>query len=155
AVKRYENSLRPEAPLSRIGLDVARGGSDRTVLTLRYNNWFAPQRSYPGSMTPDGETVAQLALAARGASQCNVNVDVIGVGASAYDCLRRLIGSHAVALNASQSSDGNDKTGQMSFVNRRAQWWWALREALDPSGGDDLAIPPDRELFSDLTAPTY
>lgn len=155
AVKRYETHAKPDVPLSCVGVDVARGGSDRTVITLRFNHWFAPQRAYPGAMTPDGETVAQLVLSLRGAAQCPVHIDVIGVGASVFDCLRRHISRSAVALNASQSADGRDRTGQLGFVNRRAQWWWALREALDPINGEALAIPPDRELFSDLAAPRY
>jgi len=155
AIKRYETGVKPDVPLSCIGVDVARGGADRTVITLRTRNWVAPQRAYPGAMTPDGETVAQLVLSLRGACLCPVNVDVIGVGASAFDCLRRHIGNKAIALNASQASDTNDKTGHISFVNRRAQWWWLLREALDPSSGQDIALPPDRELLSDLAAPRY
>jgi hypothetical protein len=155
AIKRYEVGVRPDGPVSCIGVDVARGGGDRTVITLRTKHWFDPQRAYPGAMTPDGETVAQLVLAMRGTSQCRVNVDVIGVGASAFDSLRRHIGAHAVALNASQASQVNDKSGQISFVNRRAEWWWTLREALDPGSGCELALPSDRELFSDLAAPRF
>jgi len=155
SVKRHESGMPLGTPLLAIGVDVARGGGDHTVITLRYGHWFAHQRAYPGHMTPDGETVAQLVLSARGASQCKVNVDVIGVGASVYDCLRRHIGNKAVALNASQASDAQDKTGQMNFVNRRAEWWWSLREALDPATGDALALPPDRELLSDLASVRY
>ncbi len=155
AIRRYECGTKSDEPVSCIGVDVARGGRDRTVITLRHANWFAPQRIYPGSSTPDGETVAQLVLAARGASVCQVNVDVIGVGASVFDALRRHIGEKVTALNAAQGSDARDKTGTLGFINRRAEWWWSLREALDPSMGDELALPPDRELLSDLAAPRY
>lgn len=155
AIKRYENVPKPDVPLSCIGVDVARGGKDRTVITLRYANWVALQRSYPGSMTPDGDTVAQLVLAARGTSSCKVNIDVIGVGASVFDSLRRHIGDKARPLNASQGTEETDKTGQVAFLNRRAQWWWRLREALDPITGDAIALPSDRELLSDLVAPHY
>lgn len=155
AFSRHSAQPKPEGPVSCVGVDVARGGRDRTVVTLRTGHWIAPQIVYPGSRTPDGETVAQLALLARGRSSCNVNVDVIGVGASAYDALRRHIGVQAQALNASQGSDVRDRTGTIEFINRRAEWWWGLREALDPATGDNLALPPDRELFSDLVAPRY
>ena len=43
----------------------------------------------------------------------------------------------------------------MGFLNCRAWWWWTLREALDPESGEDLAIPPDRGLLADLTAPRW
>src|SRR3546814_15126060 len=33
--------------------------------------------------------------------------------------------------------------------------WWALREALDPNYGIDIALPPDPALLADLATPTY
>jgi hypothetical protein len=80
-----------------------------------------------------------------------VNIDVIGVGASVYD-LAVGAGLDAFGLDARAASDARDKSGQLGFSNKRAEWWWKLREALDPLTGDDLAIPPDRELMADLTA---
>lgn len=47
------------------------------------------------------------------------------------------------------------QSGRLTFVNQRALWWWRLREALDPSSGEDLAIPPDRELLADLCSPKW
>ncbi len=143
------------AKLSAIGVDVARGGNDKTVITLRYGNWFALQQVYAGSVTKTGDTVAQIVLAARGSAQCNVNVDVIGVGSSVFDALRRVIGNSAHAMNSAQASSAHDRSGQLSFVNKRAEWWWSLREALDPAGDDNIALPPDRELLSDLAAPRW
>lgn len=155
AIARFERSGKPTMPLSCIGVDVARGGNDRTVLTLRYGNWFEPQRVFDGRTTPNGNAVAQLVLAARGASACCVNIDVIGVGASAFDALHNHIGNAAQAMNAAQASNEKDKSQQLAFVNKRAEWWWLLRESLDPASDADLALPPDRELLSDLTAPRY
>ena len=33
--------------------------------------------------------------------------------------------------------------------------YWLLREALDPTNPDPIALPPDQELLGDLTAPRY
>ncbi len=154
AIARFE-SRNTTLSLSCIGVDVARGGNDKTVVTLRYGNWLAPQQSYPGSQTRTGDACAQIILSLRGLSRCPVNIDVIGVGSSAFDALRRTIGDAARAMNSAQASDAHDKSGQLSFVNKRAQWWWNLREALDPAGGDNLALPPDRELLADLAAPRW
>jgi len=60
-----------------------------------------------------------------------------------------------VAVNGSAAAKGRDKTGMFSFVNLRAENWWKLREALEPSSGQDLALPPDPELRADLCAPTW
>jgi hypothetical protein len=154
AIARFD-ARNKELPLSSIGVDVARGGNDKTVITLCYGNWFACQQVYAGSMTRTGDTVAQIVLAARGTSACSVNVDVIGVGSSVFDSLRRLIGNAAHAMNSAQASTAKDKSGQLSFVNKRAEWWWSLREALDPAGSENIALPPDRELLSDLAAPRW
>lgn len=153
AVERF-NTQDKSAKLSCIGVDVARGGQDKTVLTLRYGNWFT-QQPYPGSLTRTGDAVAQLVLGARGSASCPVNIDVIGVGSSAFDALRRHIGDAARALNSAKASDAHDKSGQMVFVNKRAEWWWKLREALDPTSGDMLALPDDKELRADLAAPRW
>jgi hypothetical protein len=40
-------------------------------------------------------------------------------------------------------------------VNQRAEWWWGMREDLDPASGQDLALPPDPELKADLCAPRW
>lgn len=154
AIARFE-MRNTTAMLSCIGVDVARGGNDKTVITLRYGNWFALQQVYPGSQTKNGDVCAQIVLSARGFSKCPVNIDVIGVGSSVFDALRRVIGSSARAMNSAQASTAKDKSGQISFVNKRAQWWWSLREALDPAGGDNIALPPDRELLADLAAPRW
>lgn len=145
---------RPSVRMSALGVDVARGGKDKTILAPRYANWFAELRAFPGSSTPDGPAVAALAVSAR-EDQAVVNIDVIGVGSSPYDCLRAGIGDKAVAMNGAEGSDKKDKSGQLGFVNQRAEWWWGLREALDPASGQDLALPPDPELKADLCAPRW
>jgi hypothetical protein len=150
AQARWRERIKPATPLSAIGVDVARGGKDRTILSPRYDNYFASQICYPGTATPDGPAVVQYALLARGTSQAVVNVDVIGVGTSVYDGLKAFIGNAVIPLNGSEASDARDKTGQLGFINQRAEWYWSLREALDPTTGQDLAIPDDRELAADL-----
>ncbi|WP_189047278.1 terminase family protein [Aliidongia dinghuensis] len=143
----------PPGPLDTLGVDVARGGRDRTVVTARHGPWFAHPESFPGAETPDGQAVVAL-LVPLLAAQAAVQVDVIGVGAAVYDAARAR-GLHAVPLNGAAGSAARDRSGQLGFANARAEWWWRLREALDPSAGDGLALPPDRELLADLTAPRW
>ena len=142
-------------PLDSIGADVARGGKDKTVLTPRAGAWFGEQDTFPGKATPDGWESLQYIITAVPAGEAPaINIDVIGVGASVYD-LAVGAGLDAYALDARAGSDARDKSGKLGFVNKRAEWWWKLRESLDPLTGDDLAIPPDRELLADLTAPRW
>jgi hypothetical protein len=80
-----------------------------------------------------------------------IGIDVIGAGASVYDHAVGLRLS-ARALNGSEGSDATDKSGKLTFVNKRAEWYWSFREALDPANGQDVALPPDTELLADLCA---
>lgn len=143
----------PPCPMTTIGVDVARGGKDRTVLSARHGAWFAPTLAYPGESTPDGPGVAALVTAAL-TGPATVNVDVIGVGGSVYDHLK---GNNVKVwpMNASEGSTATTRDGNLRFANKRAEWWWKMREALDPDHGEDLALPPDRELAADLTAPRW
>lgn len=137
-------------PLSAIGNDPSRGGGDKNCIAKRYGAWIAPIERYPGSAVPDGPAGAALLFAAAGGSKSvPVQIDVIGVGASVYDHARGL-GLSAVALNGSEASHATDKSGKLTFVNKRAEWFWQMREALDPANGQDLALPLDTELLADL-----
>jgi len=40
-------------------------------------------------------------------------------------------------------------------LNLRSQLWWQMREALDPTANNGVALPPDRELLADLCAPKW
>jgi hypothetical protein len=144
---------RPTVTMTALGVDVARGGKDKTCLTMRYANWFSETVSVPGTSTPDGRSVVRLILEHR-QDEAAVNIDVIGCGTSPTD-IAEMNGINVTPMNGSAGSDAKDKSGQLGFVNKRAEWHWRLREALDPESGEDMAIPPDRELLADLCAPRW
>jgi hypothetical protein len=138
------------APLSSLGVDVARGGKAQTVLARRYGTWFAPLEKHPGSDTPNGPAVALLVIEAL-AEGGYANIDGIGIGASVYDqCVQQ--GANANSVIVSNATPMRDRTSTLTFLNLRAYMWWAFREALDPDTGDNLALPDDAELLRDLTA---
>ena len=155
AQERWEQRERPTTPLTALGVDVARGGGDKTLLAKRYDNWFDELGKHPGAETPNGQEVARLVIEAlTNEPQATAAVDVIGVGASVYDILTM----HNVPVqpvNFSEGTNERDASGRLAFVNKRALYWWRMREALDPDSGMDLALPPDRELRADLTAPRW
>ncbi len=84
-----------------------------------------------------------------------MHLDIIGIGASAYDHLEAFIGSRAIPVNGAAGSDEKDRAGLLSFVNMRAQVWWKFRELLDPVCPLKIALPRDARLAADLAAPTY
>lgn len=141
------------APMDSLGVDVARGGRDRTILARRHDMWFDLPLVYPGTATPDGPTVAGLSIAAR-RDDAVIHIDVIGVGSSPYDFLND-VSQQVVGVNVAESAVGTDKSGRLRFKNLRSELWWRMREALDPTNNTGIALPPDRELLADLCAPTW
>jgi hypothetical protein len=64
-------------------------------------------------------------------------------------------GVQVVAFNSSEGSTGTDRSRELRFLNLRAEAWWLMREALDPDGGDDLALSPSDRLIGELAAPRW
>lgn len=155
-VKHAQERWQPKAkkaPMDSMGVDVARGGRDETIITRRHGEWFDELLIYPGQTTPDGPSVAaQVMTHMRDAAP--VHVDVIGVGASVYDHLKDN-NIHAIGVNSAKGTEARDKSGALSFANKRAEMWWRLREALDPKENTGLALPPDPQLKADLCAPKW
>lgn len=154
AQARWQERGKPDLPLTTLGVDVARGGKDKTVIAKRYGNWFAPLEKYPGHETPNGHSAAAKVVLAY-ESGSTVNIDIIGVGTAVYDALPDEIKKLTVGVNNAQSSMSTDKSGRFRMANLRAEYYWKFREALSPETGDDIALPPDTELKADLCAPRW
>jgi hypothetical protein len=153
AQERWKNRARPKTPMTTLGIDPARGGRDETVLIPRHDDWFGDVVARPGVETADGPSVAALAVATLRDHACCI-VDVIGIGSSVYDHLNGN-GVPCMAFNGSEKSEGRDRTGNLGFFNKRAEWWWRMREALDPDYGEEICLPPDPRLRADLCAPRW
>lgn len=137
-------------PMTALGIDVARGGKNKTTISRRYDLWFAPLIKYPGVETPDGPTAAaKVKLAHK--DHARANIDVIGWGASAYDSLKGTPHLAVTPVNNSTPTKMMDRSGKFRLVNVRAASYWSLREALDPEFGQELMLPPDAEMVADLT----
>jgi Terminase large subunit, T4likevirus-type, N-terminal len=147
AQARWQPTDRPGV-MDSVGVDVARGGRDKTIISRRHGHWYAPLIALPGAESPDGPTVAGAVLA-NARNGAPIHVDVIGVGSSVFDFLRQS-GVTVTGVNGSEKSEGSDRSGRLRFVNRRAELHWKFRELLDPANGEGIALPPDPELRSDL-----
>lgn len=139
--------------MTSIGFDPSRGGQDKSSAARRHGQWFDKIVTAPGVVTKDGPSAAGFIapLIRDGAVVC---IDSIGIGSSALDFIKGL-GLHVHPVVGSEGSALMDKSGQMKFRNKRAEMYWLLREALDPTNPDPIALPPDQELLGDLTAPRY
>lgn len=165
AVERWHEIKEFERTGLKLGADVAGMGRDDTVLTYRYKN-------YVEKITPIAEK-NHMALAGiitdiirngpmhvkgfnlKKDMTAAAYIDAIGEGAGVYS---RVIENDimAAAVKGSENAKGlTDLTGEREFFNMRAYLHWALRDALDPSNPDPLAIPPDDYLIQELNEPTW
>ncbi len=145
----------PRGRMRSMGVDVARGGRDSTLIARRHEGmWFDVPLVYPGSATPDGPTVAGLVVSAL-RDRAPIHIDVIGIGASPYDFLRNMNGFNVLGVNVAEAAQGSDASGRLRFKNQRSELVWRMREALDPANDTGIALPPDKRLRADLAAFTW
>lgn len=140
-------------PMDSMGVDVARGGKDNTVIARRHGQWYDEPIQEPGTATPNGPKVAGLVIGAR-RDGAPIHLDVIGVGSSPYDFLMEA-GQQVIGVNVSEAATSFDRSGRIGFKNLRSQLWWQFREALDPENNTGTALPPDPRLLADLCAPRW
>lgn len=142
-------------PMSGMGVDVARGGNDNSIIMRRHDAWYDEPKVYAGKETPDGPALAGLVVAAR-RDNAPIHIDVVGVGGSPYDFLNHA-DFHIIAVNGGSTLgiEGFRSQGGMLFANWKSYLWWAMREDLDPTNNRGVALPPDKQLAKDLAAPTW
>lgn len=146
--------LSPKPEMVSLGVDVARGGKDKTVIYRRHEGWwFDEPLEYPGAETPNGPMVAGLAIAAN-RDHSPIHIDIIGVGSSPYDFLKEAR-QQVLGVNVSEKSGARDKSGRLGFFNQRSEHIWRLRELLDPEANNNIALPPSKKLLADLCAPKW
>jgi len=157
AMRRWTETPPEGVPMCSMGVDVAQGGPDQTVIACRHDGWYAPLIAVPGAETPSGAEVSGLVISKR----LNAAVPVVdiggGWGAEAYAHLKMNGAENAVAYAGVEASTQRTKDRQLKLRNVRTAAYWRFREALDPSqpGGSPIMLPDDRELLADLTKPTF
>lgn len=153
AQQRWEirNRAQEIGRMTSMGVDVAQGGEDNTVLAPLHHTTFAKLVREKGINTKNGADVAALVIKhLRDAAVVNVDCGG-GWGNSAFEHLDSNDVNVQACIGAA-GSNKRDRSGKFTFKNKRAEWWWLFREALDPETGDGVALPPDGQLFADLTA---
>lgn len=135
-----------------LGCDVARYGSDRTVICLR--DQFAVRHLETQTRHSTMDTAGRVLATARKwripAQRCFV--DDTGVGGGVTDRL------HEQQFNINPVNFGESARDAERFANRRTEMFWRLRDALNPEITDSprLAIPKGMsELAAEITRPLY
>lgn len=156
AMARWSDRPPENVPQCAIGVDVAQGGADKTVLAVRHDGWYAPLIEVPGVQTPGGTDVAGLVISKR-RDQSMVVVDIGGGwGGEAYAHLKAN-GVDCVGYMGVQESLRRTEDQRLKFTNVRTEAYWRFREALNPDqqGGSHIALPRDMELLAELCCPTF
>lgn len=154
AMRRWDGA--PHTKQTALGVDVARGGKDETILAPLHNWHFGNLIIFPGSATPNGPKVAAQVMQHLGPGAAAF-IDVVGVGSSVYDCCE---GIEAYAVSAGTKAERfnqryTDKSGQLEFQNLRSWMIWRFRELLDPESNVNIILPRDNKLKADLCAPRW
>ena len=152
-----------KAPIRAIGVDVAREGDDRTAMAPFTGT--AITKIYPFPRQDTMVTTGHVVTACRKHTQAVPIIDIVGLGAGVYDRCTELKGQGKVAFTALPFNAGvaakrgdtvlTDKTGELEFINLRSAAMWHLRERLDPTALDPIALPPDDRLTEELITPRW
>ncbi|MCH7928913.1 MAG: hypothetical protein IIA01_00210 [Proteobacteria bacterium] len=132
-----------------VGVDPARGGSDRTRVIDRQGRKMGGHTNFTLD-TDDTMVVAGHVAKMIGKIEPHaVFIDVTGLGAGVYDRLCEMgYGEIVDGVNFAQSPIDGEK-----YANKRAEMWDLLREWFeDPAGVD---IPDNDGLHSELCAPVW
>lgn len=138
----------------RYGVDVARHGSDSTVIARRRGRIILPieTEAFTDNVSELGDQVAgEMRQSNLVTSAC---VDADGMGAGTADRMRTLLGDDRVTVfHGNGHDEWTDVSGELRAFNNRSAAWYNLYEWLNPARHDRLLLPPSDELIGDLTAP--
>lgn len=154
AVDRWKPYPPENVPMCAMGVDIAQGGEDETVIARRHDGWFDKLLIKDGKSTPHGRDVAAFVLSYRIGNPIVVIDMGGGFGGSPYEHLQINNDIKCVAYKGGEKATSNTKDGRLRFANKRAESWWKFREALDPNqiGGSRIALPNDPKLMADLAS---
>lgn len=160
AMKRYrERMSASDMVIDQLGLDVARRGGDSTVLAKRSRMLILPLEKFGKIDTMEASGLCVPFLNRN--SALPVVVDVVGLGAGTYDRLIELYpdNDRIFPFHAQEKTIFRDVTEQWEFADSYSAAWWNVREMIDPSNPrklpELLALPPDKFLPAELSAPTW
>ena len=147
SAKDRDVSVNPDAPIIW-GLDVARFGSDSSVLCKRQANIVIDTQRWRNLdlMQLTGAVVAQYEACEFKERPVEILVDSIGLGAGVVDRLRELK-LPARGINVSESPAMG-----ATYLNLRAELWHKLKAWLEKR---DCKIPKDEDLIAELATVRY
>ena len=144
-------------PITAVSADIAsEEGVDQTIIAVRRGVALSEIIRLPhvDTMATAGRMKGIIDASPAGREKPIAVPDAIGVGTGVVDRLREQ-GIKVDAFMGSSKAKHKDRTGELSFLNRRAEAWWGLRDLLNPAFYPTVALPNDDELTGDLCAPKF
>lgn len=129
--------VQPSGIAEALGCDVARFGSDETITIELFEDGSV---DVPKAF--HGQNLMETAGRVKASDAKLKAVDDSGLGGGVTDRLREQ-GVEVLAYLAGEKAYDAER-----FINRRAETWWLIREALKK---DEISLPPDNKLAADLT----
>jgi hypothetical protein len=155
AVERWTEKPAPGTRMVSMGVDIAMGGADKTVLSpLWSNNRFGELHVYDGEETPNPSIHFGLIMRhIRHGAQVNPDMGG-GFGSGVEDRLVEA-GIPVFRIIPGGGTTARTPDGVFEYMNVRAAMWWKFYLALDPDGPENIALPPDNQLIAELKMPKY
>jgi len=125
-----------------MGVDVARFGEDRTVISRLHGRKLEEIHKFTGLDTM--EVASKVAEFMNLYKPDAVFIDEIGIGAGVVDRLKQL-GFDIIGVTSSNKADD-----ERQYFNKRAEMWGRMKTWI--AGAD---IPQDQDLIDDLIGPEY
>ncbi len=144
AATRGESTVPSEEDQVILAVDVARFGSDKSVILRRRGMVVEDVQAYRGL-----DTMKLTGLIVAAIDSCNpqeVVVDEVGIGAGVVDRLREQ-GHHVQGINVGRPAQDNQH-----FANMRAEGYWRLRQLFTEGA---IRIPADNDLIGQMAALRY
>lgn len=137
-----------------VSVDVARYGSDQTIIGVAQGPVFRVKTTLPMSSTT--ETCGRTVSVMKEYGSCDVVVDGNGVGGGVVDSLRENVHTGVFTRRQPKIVDfqaGGRARNPEKFANARSEAWWTLREMFED--GDIDIDEKDDELAAQLGSVKY
>lgn len=156
AQERWRKAAIKHRRMVALSMDVSLGGRDDTTMAaLHEDNWIAPLIKRRGVVMDDPANHASLLVMTR-RDEADISMDATGGwGAGITSHLKHQHGIECHGIVYSKPSQHKAKDGTHKFKNIRAELYWRFREALSPDSEEDICLPPDPRLLSQLVTPRY
>lgn len=149
-----ERELEPEGK-TRVSVDVARFGSDHSIIALARGPVFRVEVTMPTSATTEVAGATTRVLRENG--NCDVIIDGAGVGGGVVDSMRENVREGVFGVGrrptVREFLAGGKPKDEKEFADARSEAWWRLREMFRE--GEIDIDPADDELASQLGSIQY